>query len=72
MISEITVCMQYKIGLSALAGVIHPYPTVQEAIRQCALNYYKYYKDPNGVPIKTLKMLMESGGKGDEEERRES
>ena len=35
MISEITLAMNHKIGLSALANNIHPYPTQGEAIRQC-------------------------------------
>lgn len=52
MISELTVCMQYGIGLTQLAGVIHPYPTVQESIRQCALQIYKYFKDPKALPLK--------------------
>ena len=34
MISEITLAMVAKIGLGALASVIHPYPTQAEAIRQ--------------------------------------
>ena len=58
MISEITVCMQYGIGIAQLAGVIHPYPTTQEAIRQCALQYYKYYKDINNTPLQTLHKYM--------------
>lgn len=58
MISEVTVCMQYGIGIAQLAGVIHPYPTTQEAIRQCALQYYKYYKDVNNIPLKSLNMYM--------------
>ena len=33
MISEMTVAMTAKMGLGALAGVIHPYPTQAEAIR---------------------------------------
>ena len=33
MISEITICMQHNIGLSSLAGTIHPYPTSAEAVR---------------------------------------
>ena len=33
MISEVTCAMAGKVGLSALAGVIHPYPTQAEAIR---------------------------------------
>jgi hypothetical protein len=34
MISEVTVAMAGGLGLGALAGVIHPYPTKAEAIRQ--------------------------------------
>jgi len=33
MISEITVAMQGGMGLGKLANVIHPYPTMAEAIR---------------------------------------
>jgi pyruvate/2-oxoglutarate dehydrogenase complex dihydrolipoamide dehydrogenase (E3) component len=33
MISEVTCAMAGKVGLGALAGVIHPYPTLAEAIR---------------------------------------
>ncbi|MBT8369836.1 MAG: FAD-containing oxidoreductase, partial [Deltaproteobacteria bacterium] len=39
MISEITVAMQSEMGLGKLANVIHPYPTVAEAIRQCGDAY---------------------------------
>lgn len=35
MISEITMAMQHKIGLSRVAPVIHPYPTQSDAIRAC-------------------------------------
>ena len=34
MISEITLCMNNGIGLSKLAGCIHPYPTTAEAVRR--------------------------------------
>lgn len=34
MISEITLAMQSRTGLGALASVIHPYPTTAEAVRQ--------------------------------------
>eukprot|EP00002_Diphylleia_rotans_P006755 TRINITY_DN1613_c0_g1_i2.p1 TRINITY_DN1613_c0_g1~~TRINITY_DN1613_c0_g1_i2.p1 ORF type:complete len:671 (-),score=134.95 TRINITY_DN1613_c0_g1_i2:2168-4180(-) len=34
MISEITLAMKNKVGLGAIATVIHPYPTQAEAIRQ--------------------------------------
>jgi pyruvate/2-oxoglutarate dehydrogenase complex dihydrolipoamide dehydrogenase (E3) component len=58
MISELTLCIQYGIGISQIAGTIHPYPTTQEAIRQCCLGFNKYYKNPLGLPIKTLQLLM--------------
>jgi pyruvate/2-oxoglutarate dehydrogenase complex dihydrolipoamide dehydrogenase (E3) component len=34
MISEVTLAMVSGTGLGALAGVVHPYPTQAEAIRQ--------------------------------------
>ena len=39
MISEITLAMVGKIGLRTLSGVIHPYPTQAEAIKQAADAY---------------------------------
>jgi pyruvate/2-oxoglutarate dehydrogenase complex dihydrolipoamide dehydrogenase (E3) component len=39
MISEISVAMQSGMGLGKLASVIHPYPTVADAIRQCGDAY---------------------------------
>jgi pyruvate/2-oxoglutarate dehydrogenase complex dihydrolipoamide dehydrogenase (E3) component len=39
MISELSVAVVNKIGLGRLANVIHPYPTVAEAIRQAADMY---------------------------------
>ena len=36
MISEVTVAMAGKLGLGALANVIHPYPTQAEAIKKAA------------------------------------
>ncbi len=39
MISEVTVAMVGKLGLGTLAGVIHPYPTQAEAIKQAADAY---------------------------------
>jgi len=39
MISEITVAIQSGMGLGKLANVIHPYPTMAEAIRQCGDAY---------------------------------
>ena len=39
MISEISFAMSEKIGLGAIANVIHPYPTQAEAIKQVADEY---------------------------------
>lgn len=39
MINEISVAMQARMGLSALSGVIHPYPTQAEAVRKAADAY---------------------------------
>ncbi len=41
MIGEIVLAMTNNIGLKRLAGVIHPYPTVAEAIRKCGDTYNK-------------------------------
>lgn len=41
MISEITVAMQAGMGLGALAGVIHPYPTFAESIARAGDLYNK-------------------------------
>ena len=46
MISEITVAMQAGMGLGRLAGVIHPYPTTAEAIRQCGDAYNRQRLTP--------------------------
>jgi pyruvate/2-oxoglutarate dehydrogenase complex dihydrolipoamide dehydrogenase (E3) component len=35
LIAEIAVAMKARLGLGALANVIHPYPTLAEAIRKC-------------------------------------
>ena len=58
MITELTLCMQYGIGVPQIAGTIHPYPTAQEAVRQACLGFNKYYKDPAGAAIATLKLAM--------------
>ncbi|WP_413431479.1 mercuric reductase [Crateriforma spongiae] len=39
LISQITLAMQQKIGLGAIANVIHPYPTQAEAIRKLGDQY---------------------------------
>ena len=41
MISEVTLAMQSETGLTALAAVIHPYPTTAESIRQAGDLYGK-------------------------------
>jgi pyruvate/2-oxoglutarate dehydrogenase complex dihydrolipoamide dehydrogenase (E3) component len=39
MISELTVAMQSKVGLGALGRIVHPYPTVADAICGCGVSY---------------------------------
>jgi pyruvate/2-oxoglutarate dehydrogenase complex dihydrolipoamide dehydrogenase (E3) component len=39
MISELTLAMVAKVGLGTLSGVIHPYPTQAEAIKQAGDAY---------------------------------
>lgn len=39
MLAELTLAAQNKIGLSAVARTVHPYPTMGEAVQQCALAY---------------------------------
>jgi len=39
MLAEITLAIQHGIGLSQIARTVHPYPTLGEAVQQCALNY---------------------------------
>jgi len=63
MISEITTCIQYNIGAGQLAGVQHPYPTRQEAVRQCAAQYNKNFKTP--VNKRALEILMEQHSAGE-------
>ncbi|CAB9515043.1 Dihydrolipoyl dehydrogenase [Seminavis robusta] len=41
MISEVTLAMQSDTGMTALAAVIHPYPTTAEAVRQSGDLYSK-------------------------------
>lgn len=47
MISEITLAMNHKIGLSALANNIHPYPTQGEAVRQLGDAYNRTRLTPS-------------------------
>ncbi|CAK9063951.1 unnamed protein product [Durusdinium trenchii] len=39
MLAEITLAIQHRLGLSQIAHTVHPYPTLGEAVQQCALNY---------------------------------
>ncbi|HIK07025.1 MAG TPA: mercuric reductase [Trichormus sp. M33_DOE_039] len=52
MISEVTTAIIYKIGLSKLSSVIHPYPTQAEAIKKAADAYRRTLLTP-----KTKKLL---------------
>ena len=49
MISEVSVAMAGKLGLGSLASVIHPYPTVADAIRKCGDSYNRTRLTP---PVK--------------------
>ena len=40
-IGSLSIAMTQKIGLGAIAGCIHPYPTVAEAVRKCGDAYNK-------------------------------
>lgn len=46
MISELSVAMQNGIGCAAIAGVMHPYPTSAEAVRQCAAQFNPKLRTP--------------------------
>jgi pyruvate/2-oxoglutarate dehydrogenase complex dihydrolipoamide dehydrogenase (E3) component len=46
LVSEISVAMQSGMGLGRLANVIHPYPTMAEAIRQCGDAYNRTRMTP--------------------------
>ena len=69
MISEITLCMNNNIGLSKLAGTIHPYPTSAEAVRQCAAQYWQRGALKTPVNNRVVQLLLaekasEGGGAG--------
>ena len=55
MISEITLAIVTKQGLSALSGVIHPYPTQAEAIKKAADAYRRTLLTPRTQSL--LKLL---------------
>jgi hypothetical protein len=64
MISEISLAMQAKMGLGAISGVIHPYPTQAEAIHKAADAYNRTRLTPflKGVFERILKW-QRGGGK---------
>ena len=41
MLTEIVLAMQNGLGVDALAGVVHPYPTQSEAIKRAAAGYLR-------------------------------
>lgn len=41
MIGEITMALQHRLGIGALADLVHPYPTLSEGIRQAAIEHAK-------------------------------
>ena len=41
MINEVTLAMQAGVGLATVARVIHPYPTMAEAVMGCGLGYIR-------------------------------
>lgn len=46
MVSEITLAIVNGITLSALASVIHPYPTAQDAVRRCGDHFNRTKLSP--------------------------
>jgi pyruvate/2-oxoglutarate dehydrogenase complex dihydrolipoamide dehydrogenase (E3) component len=55
MISEVTTAIVGKLGLSALSGVIHPYPTQAEGIKKAADSYRRTLLTPRTKQL--LKLL---------------
>jgi len=62
MISEVSVAMEGKIGLNALSGVIHPYPTQAEAIRKAADAYRRTRLTARVKSIFNILMRLQRGG----------
>lgn len=54
MISEVTTAMVGKLGLSALSGVIHPYPTQAEGIKKAADTYRRTLLTPRTQQLLAL------------------
>jgi len=61
MIGEIAVAMRAGMGLGTLASVIHPYPTVSEAIRQCGDAYNRTRLTPTVRKIFNRLMAVRRG-----------
>ena len=51
MIGEVTLAIQHKLGMGALAGLIHPYPTQAEVIAKTASEYNKTRLTPTVAKI---------------------
>ena len=66
LISELTVCMTSGVGVSTLAGIIHPYPTTAEALRQCAAQYWQQGNLKTPLNNEVIRLLLA------EKERQES
>ncbi len=62
MISEISVAMQAKLGLGAISGVIHPYPTQAEAIKRAADAYSRTRLTPTIKGIFDRVLRFQRGG----------
>jgi len=62
MISEISVAMEGKLGLNALSGVIHPYPTQAEAVRKAADAYRRTKLTPGIRRLFEFIMKLRRGG----------
>jgi hypothetical protein len=50
--------MQNGIGCGGIAGVMHPYPTTAEAIRQCAAQFWQAGHLRTPAVNKALEMRM--------------
>ena len=61
MISEITVAMKNKIGLSGIGSTIHPYPTQAEAIRKLGDQYSRTKLTPFSKKVLGLLMRLNVG-----------
>jgi len=58
MISEVTICMNNGIGMSKLAGCIHPYPTSAEAVRQCAAQFWQRGGLKTPANLRAIEILL--------------